>query len=158
MAGLKAWRLSLRKYAESAFSGEGPRIYGGRWNPVGVPVVYASLSLSLAVLEVFVHMTTRAEPDDYVSIEVDLGIDESQAERVDLRKLPRNWRMLENPTLQAMGAEWAQSKRSLVLLVPSVIIEGEWNAVVNPLHPSAKKIALSKPKSFTFDERLFKEW
>ena len=158
MARLKAWRLSLRKYAESAFSGEGPRIFGGRWNPVGVPVVYSSLSLSLAVLEVFVHMTARAEPNDYVSVEVDLGIDESQAERVDLRKLPKDWHALENPALHAIGAAWAQSKRSLVLLVPSVIIEGEWNAVVNPLHPGAKKIVLGKPKPFTFDERLFKEW
>jgi RES domain-containing protein len=153
---LKAWRLSKKRYAEAAFSGEGARVLGGRWNSIGVPVVYASLSLSLAVLEVFVHMTAPAEPGDYVYLAVNLGIGESKAERVDLNKLPNDWKLVNNQSLQALGDDWARSMRSLVLLVPSVVIEGEWNALINPLHPDAVGMIVEKPKGFQFDQRMFK--
>jgi len=155
MAGLKAWRLSKRRYAEAALTGEGARLLGGRWNPVGVPVVYASLSLSLAVLEVFVHMTAQAEPGDYVYVAVNLGIDEAEAERVDIERLPKDWRRVDHPALREFGAEWARAKRSLALLVPSVVVDGEWNAVINPLHPDAAGMLIEAPKAFEFDERLF---
>jgi RES domain-containing protein len=156
MAGLKVWRLSKKRYAEAAFTGRGPEIFGGRWNPVGVPVVYSSLSLSLAVLEVFVHMTAEDDPEEYVSVEVDVGINESASERVDVSRLPNDWRQVQHPALQRLGAEWAQSMRSLVLLVPSVVVEGEWNAVINPRHRDAKKMVMQTPRPFRFDERMFK--
>ncbi len=153
---MTAWRLSRRRYAQDAFTGEGPLTYGGRWNPVGVPVVYASLSLSLAVLEVFVHMETRAEPEEYVSLGIDLGVSESSLERLNVDALPYDWRRLEHPALHVLGASWAQSKRSLGLLVPSVVVPEEWNVVLNPLHPDAKKMKIGKPRMFAFDERMFK--
>lgn len=156
MQGLRVWRLSTLRYAEAAFSGDGPSIYGGRWNPVGVPVVYSSLSLSLAVLEVLVHMDPEGAPRDYVWVSAALGIEEAQAERVEVASLPSNWRETKNAVLQRIGAEWARSMRSLALLVPSVIVEGEWNALINPLHPDATKIVKTAPKPFYFDERLFK--
>lgn len=156
MPRLRAWRLCKQRYAEAAMTGQGARTLGGRWNPVGVPVVYASLSLSLAVLEVFVHMTARAEPGDYVYVATDLNIEQSRAERVDLNKLPRDWNTLENPAVQAIGAEWAASKRSLALLVPSVIVAGEWNVLINPLHPDAAGLRIAKPVPFQFDPRMFR--
>jgi len=155
MPGLKAWRLSKTRYAEAAFTGEGARVLGGRWNSIGVPVVYASLSLSLAVLEVLVHMTAVAGAEDYVYVAADLGIDVSKAERVDIERLPRDWRRLDHPVLRDMGDEWARSMRSLVLLVPSVVVDGEWNAVINPAHPNAAGMSAEKPKIFQFDARLF---
>lgn len=157
MSTLKAWRLSKARYAEAALTGEGAKVLGGRWNSVGVSVVYASLSLSLAVLEVFVHMTaTAAEPEDYVSVAVDLGVDERHAERVDLASLPQGWNQLELPELKALGDAWALSRRSLALLVPSVVVEGEWNVLINPLHSDAKKLAVQTPRPFHFDQRMFK--
>ena len=85
---LNVWRLSKERYAADAFLGDGPRIFGGRWNPVGVPMVYTSLSLSLAVLEVFVHMPKAAEPDDYVAVKATLQVDAQMLERLELEKLP----------------------------------------------------------------------
>jgi len=155
MASLQAWRLSKMRYAGSAFTGEGAATLGGRWNPVGVPVVYASLSLSLAVLEVFVHMTGAVAPADYVYVAADLKVDESKAERVKVAELPANWRTMENRVLQEIGAAWARSRRSLALLIPSVVVEGEWNVLINPLHPDAMKIVLAEPKPFHFDQRMF---
>ncbi len=155
MHGLIGWRLSKRKYAEAALTGEGPRLYGGRWNSVGVPVVYTSLSLSLAVLEVFVPMQTAAEPDDYVYVSVDLGIKERRAERLDLERLPPDWKRVEHPDVKVIGDEWASSLRSPVLLVPSVVVEGEWNALINPLHPGSRSLKPKGPKPYRFDERMF---
>ena len=155
VSGLKAWRLSKRRYATAAITGEGARLLGGRWNSPGVPVVYASLSLSLAVLEVFVHMSARAEPDDYVSVMLRLPIEEHKLERVDLESLPSDWRRLDHPRLQALGDTWAGSMRSVALLIPSVVVQGEWNVIINPLHPDAKNLLMEEPQPFSFDERMF---
>jgi len=59
--------------------------------------------------------------------------------------------------LMQVGAEWARSKRSLTLLVPSIAVVGDWNVLVNPEHPDARKIVLSKPEPFQFDNRMFKK-
>ena len=53
---ISIWRISKRKYATTAFNGEGARRFGGRWNSKGKSVVYTSATLSLAALETFVHM------------------------------------------------------------------------------------------------------
>jgi RES domain-containing protein len=153
---MRVWRLCKRRYAPSAFTGEGAGLTGGRWNPVDVPVVYTSLSLSLAVLEAFVHMSAAVDPDDYVSVCATLPVSEQGAERVDVARLPQDWRSVDHPALQALGGDWVRSRRSLILLVPSVVIDGEWNAVVNPAHAAAAEIELDEPKPFHFDERMFK--
>jgi RES domain-containing protein len=119
-------------------------------------MAYTSLSLSLAVLEVFVHMPKAAEPDDYVAVMAELPVDASAMERLDMRTLPNDWKQVDSPATQSMGASWARSKRSLALLVPSVVVPGEWNAVVNPLHPDAGKIKIVETNPFHFDERMFK--
>ena len=152
---LVGWRLSKRRYADAAFSGEGPRLYGGRWNSVGTPVVYTSLSLSLAVLEVFVHMQPAIAPDDYVSVSVELATGESEAQRIGAHQLPPDWTRVDHPFLKEIGDSWAKSLQSAVLLVPSVIVEGEWNALINPLHPKSKDMKRTEPRPFHFDERMF---
>ena len=114
------------------------------------------MSLSLAVLEVFVHMTIRTPPDDYVPIAIDLRMDESHVERVDAGALASDWRKVDHPALQAFGAEWVRSQRSLALLVPSVVVEGEWNVLINPRHPLAGGMRVQPPKPFYFDERMFR--
>ena len=56
---MRVWRLTHRKWALSAFDGQGAYLFGGRWNPKGVRCVYTSTSSALAVLEVLVHMDKR---------------------------------------------------------------------------------------------------
>ncbi|MBC8006624.1 MAG: RES domain-containing protein, partial [Prolixibacteraceae bacterium] len=45
------------RYAGTAFSGEGARLYGGRWNRKGVPMVYTAGSQSLAMLKCLCKMS-----------------------------------------------------------------------------------------------------
>jgi len=153
---MRVWRISRKRHAATAFSGEGARLFAARWNPAGVGMVYTSLSLSLAVVEVFVHLDPDDEPDDYVSIAAELPVNQAEVERVDARKLPADWRRVDHPALKKLGGEWARSRRSLALLVPSAAVEGEWNALVNPEHPAAAGMVIEKPHPFQFDRRMFK--
>jgi RES domain-containing protein len=153
---MKVWRICNEHHASTAFSGEGSRIYSGRWNPVGVPMVYAATSLALASIEAFVHLGPEDTPDHLVSIEAELPLEEAQCERMGLDRLPSDWRRERHEDLMLIGSAWAASKRSLVLLVPSAAVQDEWNALVNPEHPDAKKMVLAEPKPFRFDGRMFR--
>lgn len=119
-------------------------------------MVYTSLSLSLAMVELFVHLDAADQPEDLVTIAAELPVAQESAERIDVSGLPKDWRRVNHPTLQRLGAEWVQSARSLALLVPSAVVDGEWNVLVNPAHPGAKLIAISKPRPLHLDARMFK--
>jgi RES domain-containing protein len=152
---MRVWRICPERHVATVFSGEGARRFGARWNPVGVPMVYTSLSLSLAVVEIFVHLEIAAEPDDLWAVAAELPVAESEADRVSITDLPKDWREMNQLKLRAIGSDWALSRRSLVLLVPSVAVEGEWNALVNPEHVDAKKIKIVDAKPFRIDPRMF---
>jgi len=146
------WRLTLKKHV--APDGEGARRYGGRWNKSGTPVVYTSGTLSLAVLEYLVHVDSDILPESLVSAKA--TIPETLAiETMNPSDLPRNWKDKIIPvTLQERGTSWANGAQTPVLRVPSVVIEHEWNYVLNPLHPDFAKIIWDTGIAFSFDPRL----
>jgi len=155
---MRVWRICKQRHVATAFSGEGARLFAARWNSVGTPLVYTSLSLSLAVVEVFVHIKKGQAPDDLMSIEASLPVDETRIEEeksMMLSRLPPDWRREGHPVLQKIGDEWVASKRSLALPVPSVVVDGEWNVLVNPEHPDAARIKVDTAKPFHFDTRMF---
>src|SRR5271165_3206173 len=92
---VSAWRITKRKHARSAFSGEGARIYGGRWNSPGTAMIYTAQSQSLAVLEVLVHLDSPELLKKYVLFEV--VIDPSWVRELALSGLPRNWKGSPTP-------------------------------------------------------------
>ncbi|MEO8737813.1 MAG: RES family NAD+ phosphorylase [Edaphobacter sp.] len=150
---MKAWRITQRKHTKTAFSGEGARLYGGRWNSPGVPMVYVAQSQSLAVLEVLVHLDAPALLAKYVFIEVDF--DPSLVIELDRSLLPKNWKADPVPrAVQTVGDRWASSGGSVVLRVPSALASEESNFLLNPLHPAFGKILVSRPQTFSFDSRL----
>ena len=151
---MQVWRISKERYRDAAFSGEGARLYAGRWNPAGVRMVYTSTSLALAAVELFVHLDPSEAPDDLVSISASVP-GEVSLETIDPESLPANWRAMEHPGLREFGAEWVRSGRSCALKVPSVAVEGEWNVLLNPSHGEFAKITLHASKPFHFDERMF---
>jgi RES domain-containing protein len=152
---MHVWRISKAKFAESAFSGEGARLFDGRWNFEGVPMVYTSSSLALAAIEFFVHLDPSDAPDDLVSMKAELP-DELRMERIHEGQLPPNWRRVDNNYLQKLGSDWAKSRNSVALLVPSAVVEEEWNVLLNPRHPDFATIAVEPAKPFHYDERMFK--
>ena len=152
---MKVWRICRARFAGEAFSGEGARRYGGRWNSPGVALVYSSTSLALAAIELFVHLELSQQPDDLVAIAAELPEGEP-AERIEPGKLPRGWHRNDYGALRALGDKWIREKRSCGLEVPSAALRGEWNVLVNPLHPRAAAIRIAKPEPFRFDARMFR--
>ena len=148
---IRAWRIVDATRVANAFSGEGPWLRGGRWNSAGVRVVYAAENAALAALEVLVHLRQMASLPEFVVISCDF--DEKLV--TNIGDVPANWREYPPPPqLQAMGDEWVRSARSAVLRVPSVIVPGENNYLLNPAHPKFKRIAIGKPERFALDPRL----
>ena len=148
----KAWRIVKEKHAATAFSGKGAADSGGRWNSRGVPVVYTSNTKSLAALETLVHLNPPV-PFKYVAIRIQF--DDALVEIVRAKALPPDWQTEPPPpSTKAMGDAWARAARSAVLALPSVIIPGELNYLLNPAHPDFKTISLGKPEPFAFDPRL----
>ncbi len=150
-----AWRLVKADYAGTAFDGEGARMYGGRWNPPGVAVVYLADSLALAALETFVHLSRAATSLRFVAFEV--RIQDGLVERLDRRKLPSDWRTIPVPeSTQKIGARWAVDRRSVALKVPSLVVPVENNYLLNPSHPDFRKVKIAKKIPFSFDPRMWK--
>lgn len=150
----EAWRIVKTKYAENAYDGEGARVYGGRWNSVGVPMVYTAATASLAVLEMLVHLDASSVLPSYSLCKV--RFDDGLATSLDRSALPANWREAAGANeLRVIGDTWAASKESVILRVPSVIVPIEDCLLINPLHPDARSIVTDAPVRFTFDERLF---
>ena len=152
---MRIWRICRARFAGEAFSGEGARRFGGRWNSRGVPMVYASSSLALAAIELFVHLEPNLQPDDLVSIAATLPEGEP-AERLEPGKLPAGWWADDFEPLQRIGDKWIREKSSLTLSVPSAALRTEWNVLVNPLHPAIAKIKVEAPQAFRFDARMFR--
>jgi RES domain-containing protein len=153
---LRVWRLAKRRYARVAFDGTGGRENGGRWNHPGVAVVYTAGSLSLAALELFVHVEAEDAPLDLVAILADVPDDVSRRV-VRASSLPRAWRTFPAPpALPRLGTEWALRRRTCVLAVPSAIVPGERNYLLNPAHPDFGRIRIGRPEPFRFDPRMWK--
>lgn len=128
-------------------------MYGGRWNSPGVAVIYTAQSQSLAALEMLVHLDSSELLDQYVILGVD--VEESLIRGVDASKLPRDWRADPPPAgLKAIGDEWVAAGSSVVLRVPSVLVAGESNFLINPRHRDFSKLRVGEPLPFRFDPRL----
>ncbi|VGO22495.1 RES family NAD+ phosphorylase [Pontiella sulfatireligans] len=150
-----AWRIVKPRRVADAFSGEGARLFGGRWNSIGRPVVYAAESKALAALEILVHIIDDSLMDEYLCIPV--RFDPRLAKLLDLKSLPDDWRKTPpGASTQGLGDAWVADNLSVVLEVPSVLIPGESNYLINPRHPNFGKLQVGAPEPFEFDPRLMR--
>ncbi len=136
-------------------SGMGARLYGGRWNFAGYPVVYCSGSRSLAALEFLVHTPMVLAPTDLSIAEISIKKNVKRKSFTE-DQLPMNWRETPAPEqLAVLGSEWIKSQSSLLLDVPSVVVDQEINTLINPMHPDIEFVKIARIVSFSFDSRLF---
>ncbi|HET9449527.1 MAG TPA: RES domain-containing protein [Aggregicoccus sp.] len=156
---MRLWRLVPERWAATAFTGEGARLHGGRWNSVGTPLVYLSSSLSLAALEVLVHADVEDLPERFAACSLDVPAALVTAvEEVDPRTLSADWRGVSPPPeLRGFGDRWVREARSNLVRMPSVIIPEEHNFLLNPSHPDFKRLAVRPSRVFHFDPRLYVE-
>lgn len=150
---MMVYRISNAAFSDD-ISGTGAKLYGARWNSKGIPALYTSQFISLAVLEMLVNTNFK----DY-AIALDLMYisfpDNQSIATIDSKNLKNNWKDDFEYT-RYIGDEFFKQKKSLILKIPSAVIHEEHNYLVNPLHDDFKKVKLVKTKSFWPDERLFK--
>lgn len=149
---MRVWRLCRKPYA--AFDGEGARLYGGRWTPPGLAVVYTAASVALAMAEYLVHLEPREAPPDLVLVAADFPADLALTSIV-AGDMPPRWRRYPAPeALGRMGSRWVEEGTTAVLRVPSAVVPQESNYLLNPRHPDFRRIKIGRPEAFSFDPRL----
>ena len=150
---ITAWRIVQAQWAERAFDGEGARLYGGRWNPEGSPVVYLADTRALAALETLVHAEGSLRKIVYVRYAV--SFPKQLVEVADLSGMSDALSScMISPRTQTLGADWVARGAQPVLEVRSAIIPEEPNYLLNPRHPKFDRIKIGKAEGFAFDPRL----
>jgi RES domain-containing protein len=148
-----AWRIVKASRAATAFDGEGARLYGGRWNSARHALVYTAENVSLAALELLVHLQESSLLASYSLLSARFPA--SLVRKIERSALPAKWNAYPAPLrLRELGDAWIASGKSAVLEVPSAVVPAEKNYLLNPAHPDFRKIALGAPTRFAFDPRL----
>jgi RES domain-containing protein len=150
---MRVFRVADRRFP--IFDGTGAGLIGGRWSSPGRSVIYAAETFAGALLEVLVHSNLGRLPKMHAAIEIHIP-DSVAVESIDGRGLP-GWDAEDQLASRAFGDEWLGTRRSAVLLVPSVVMRGrERNVLINPKHPAFAQIVAGEPQDVEWDKRLFK--
>ncbi len=146
------YRLCIEQYKDD-LSGTGAKLFGGRWNSVGIPVLYTTENISLAVLEILVRTDINHIPLHYFLLKLDLP-ELHEVTIISKSKLKKDWKSDIGYT-QWIGNEFIKSNKGLILQLPSAIVDEEHNFVINTSHADFKKVKISSSKKFSFDKRLY---
>ncbi len=148
------FRLSKSKFAAD-LSGKGAEIAGGRWNSKGVPVVYTGDSRALCVAEIAVHTGLGTVPKDYVLVTIEIPDDVVVCEILP-ENLQPDWESFpHNGATQALGDSLLLKNKCLVIKVPSAVVQGDYNFLINPMHKDFNRVIVVETVPFSFDKRLF---
>ena len=148
------FRLSKSRYAKD-LSGAGSEKSGGRWNSKGTPLLYTSESRALCTTEIAVHIPLGIVPNDYKLISIETP--ENSIHSLELDDLPVNWNTLPHiDATQQIGDKFVNEGEFLILKVPSVVVNGDFNFLINPRHEDFKRLKIINIELFVFDQRLFK--
>ena len=144
---MRVFRLSKLKYSKD-LNGKGAAKSGNRWNSKGTEIIYTAESRALAMAEVAVHLTLATLPSDFVMIEIEVP-DDINIQELDLEGIGEDW---NNPPptskTQKIGAEFIDSMDKCLLKVPSAVVQGDFNYLINPYHPDAKRIRIKEVQTF----------
>lgn len=156
MKKVRVWRICQKKYRNTAFTGEGVKLYGGRFNHEGTPAVYTAGSLSLAILEMLVQTNDRSLFEGCVFFQAEIPSQLIFEPGKD--QLPEGWNRVPYGRISRdFGEKWITSARRPVLKVPSVVVPVEHNFVLNPAHPDFGQIRIIESKEEVPDRRLW-DW
>ena len=150
---IHGWRITKRRHVDSAFDGEGARRYGARWNSPGHAAVYVSESRALATLEILAGLRTPAVVPAYLLIGVEF--DDALVTSIEPGDLSQNWNAYPpDPATQMAGDKWIVEGTSAILRVPSAMVPGEFNYLLNPRHPDFGSIRIGDPEDLHLDPRI----
>jgi RES domain-containing protein len=152
---MEVFRLARKKYPIE-LSGKGASISGARWNSKGTEIIYCAQNRALAMAEVLVHLSLATLPSDFVMLTIDIPED-IFIERLNPEKLNIDWNVFpctfETPFL---GDDFIKRNEACVLKVPSAVVKGDFNFLINSYHADFYKIKITEQVDFPFDKRIFK--
>lgn len=149
---LSAYRIGDPAGAYPIFDATGSTIAPGRWNTRGSPMIYASAVYSTSLLEKLVHGSGRLPPNQhYVTATIPAGVSYEVFSEPGLA----GWDSMPASVSKGFGETWCLQKRSLILIVPSVVARIDNNILINPAHPEFSRIEVSQHRPVFWDRRLF---
>ncbi len=153
---MTVYRLSAAKFSND-LSGKGAEKSGGRWNSIGTAILYTSDSRALCTAEIAVHTPLGSVPANYRLVSIELPTNCSM-QQINPNELPSDWKSFP-PTnsTQKIGDLFAKNNQHLILKVPSCVVPGDFNYLINPNHPDFKQVEIKSIVSFDFDDRLFRK-
>ncbi len=146
------YRLAARQYIHDV-SGTGARLYGGRWNPVGSAGIYTSEHISLAFLEKYVHASAKENMQRIALLTIELDEGAVTIFNTDDKLLKKSWAD-DISYSQWLGAQILADPAIVAFSVPSAIIPGERNFILNPSADHFHLVKFAKVVDFTTDFRL----
>lgn len=153
---MKVWRIATGTpdYTADDLHGKGAKISGGRWNRKGNAMLYCGTTISLAVLETFVHLQAGGLPLNRYLVEIDIPAQVWKKAR-HFTHPPIGWDAIPTGKVSLdEGDNWLRSNSCAVALVPSVIVAEEFNVLINPAHADSIHINARKVRKWTYDPRL----
>ncbi len=148
------YRLTTRKYAEK-LDGVGASLSNNRWNSAGTPMIYTAENRALALAEIVVHLSAAALPLDYVMLEIKIP-DTVKFDEISTDELEPDWNAFPHKlATQKIGDQFIRSREDLILKVPSAVVHGDFNILINPLHEEISKVKVVGILDFPLDNRLF---
>ncbi|RRO11927.1 RES family NAD+ phosphorylase [Flavobacteriaceae bacterium 14752] len=150
---MEVFRLTREKYSK-ALSGKGSALSGNRWNSKGVEMIYTSQSRALAMAEVLVHLPLHQLPSDFkmMCIEIPQAV---SVETLKTKDLPKLWNALPHHiSSQKIGDDFIMQSQGAILKVPSAVVYGDFNYLINPYHADFKSISIKSVDDFPIDQRL----
>ena len=153
-AVLIAWRLDESRFAPAWDSGEGARLYGGRWNSAGRRIVYCSVDPATAILEVAVHKGFRALDAVPHVLTAAAIADPSSVHVVWPAGVPdRTWLRPGFPSVgqQHFGDGLLSANR--FVLLPSAVSTRSWNLLFDA-EVAANLVSMHSQEDFALDPRL----
>lgn len=151
---MEVFRLSQTQFSMD-LSGQGAKLYGGRWNSIGTPMLYTSGHISLCALELACNSGGLIGLKNLALTCITIS-NKAIIEKLDLKDLPKNWNTYPSSNANKIqGDQFLRSTSAIALAVPSVLVPEEFNYLINPLHPSFEKwVQILWNKPFTFDNRI----
>lgn len=139
------FRLCKARYADD-LSGAGAEKLGGRWNGKGQAALYTSYNRALCVAELAVHLPLGIMPDDFVMISIEIP-DNAPIYEPTNNELPGDWKSIPHANAgQELGNTLLKSNQYLGIKMPSVVVPGEYNLILNPNHPTFTAVTIKKKK------------
>jgi RES domain-containing protein len=151
---MHVFRIARKKFIHD-LSGAGARLHGGRWNRKGTAMLYTAESRSLAIVEYLVHVPIALVPDDVCIARITVP-EGTEADELKAGRLPVGWKSYPaSEELAELGSAWAKENKKLLLKVPSAVVTGEYNILINPAHKLFTRVKVLDVEPFEAIKRMY---